>query len=74
MKSFLTTAFLAAATVPASAHPGAHEQITTLPSALGHLLGSPFHAALLLAGVALALATGLVLRRRVLARVARKRN
>ncbi|WP_269582103.1 hypothetical protein [Roseibium sp. Sym1] len=63
MKPFLTLIFLAASSLPAFAHAGAHDDLGGIASAMAHLLGSPFHVALVLAGLGAAVAAGLVLRR-----------
>jgi hypothetical protein len=63
MKPFLTMTFLAASSLPAFAHAGAHDDLGSIASAMAHLLESPFHVALVLAGLGAAVAAGLVLSR-----------
>jgi len=54
MKRVFVGTLLAIAPVPAFAHPGDHHAFADWQSAVQHLLGSPFHAALLLGATALA--------------------
>jgi len=48
MRPILTLTSLAVTTMPALAHPGAHDEITRWSAASEHFLGSPFHVVLLL--------------------------
>jgi len=48
MRPILTLTSLAVITIPALAHPGAHDEITRWNTASEHFLGSPSHVMLLL--------------------------
>lgn len=53
MKRMVTTAALTALASPALAHPGDHHELTGWADALYHLLGSPFHLALVAGAIVL---------------------
>lgn len=63
MKPFLTFTVLALTSVPALAHPGAHDDIAGWHAAADHLIGSPFHAALIVVAAAGAVAIGIALKK-----------
>ncbi|MEM5585161.1 hypothetical protein WNZ15_22080 [Roseibium sp. AS2] len=63
MKQILTAALATTISAPAFAHPGSHDGFSGWEVAAGHLLGTPFHMALLL-GVVAAAGAALVLYKR----------
>jgi len=74
MKPFLTTLVLIATSVPALAHPGAHDDLAGWQSAVAHLLDSPLHIAVILGSASAAVAAGLVLKSARTARSKRLRE
>lgn len=53
MKRLMTTAALTALATPALAHPGDHHEVSGWAEAVQHLLGSPFHLALVAGAIVL---------------------
>jgi len=69
MKHLIITAALTAFASPALAHPGDHHEVSGWSSAVQHLLGSPFHLALVAGAIVLGFG---VLKLRASKRQARK--
>ena len=64
MKTLLTATALILAPTIASAHPGQHDEITGWDAAVQHLLGSPFHLALVAGAIMAAGLAVIVMKKR----------
>ncbi|GAB4512494.1 MAG: hypothetical protein Tsb0019_09170 [Roseibium sp.] len=72
MKHLFVTLIAAILPMPALAHPGSHDRISGLAEAAGHLLGTPFHAALLVGAAGAAIAGACLLRRATVRKAAQR--
>lgn len=64
MRYLIVAIVFMASTLPASAHPGSHSDVTSFAAGLNHFVSSPFHVVLATAVLLTAAGLGIFLRKR----------